>query len=438
VLKFQNPACYILLMLVFAHCINDIFTTPILGNIPVTPVQVTIMGSIIYLLIYSRKLTSRLIRSIFVPAYFYLGFIFISTVISYIDTEHLELYLLTLGFNLFLLRLLAPFLVEGFSVQDTRNFVLSLCTVLFFFAILPGSYEFVTRSYILPTKKGLSSNVFYVRGFFTDKLELGTALGIMIFMLILLTESIHANFKRILIFGLTLVAAVLVFFSFSTTAIVGIISGAAVLLFFNIRGIFIKTFFSLLIIYLGYTLVSETNLFEEQVRSYQLKYTLNVERYEEKNFRYLSFVKGLERFLDKPFFGNGVSQSQVIIQEVLGTKKQVNPHNFLVTELIDYGLVGTVFISFFLYRLYKLLRFSIYDYSGHPHVQFFNKLSLALGILVLFRLVLYYHRFDQTIYFFFAALLMTTYGMIRKIHILESTKAGVYENKDFNSRPEIR
>lgn len=414
-LKFNNPAINVILALVIAHCLNDLLSTPVIGSIPITPVQVTIFISIIYLIFLGRKLQSRIIKRLFVPLYIYFIVIIISTILTFIEFRQFELYVLTLGFNLLLLRSLAPYLEMGFISSDLKKLVLILIYLIVILVVVPGLYEAITRSHLLQTQKGISANIFYVRALFTDKIEFGSMLGLLVFMLILLLEIIKTTFARIIIIFLIMVSLLLTFFSFSSTAIIGIISGSIVLYLYNIKAIFVKSFLAVLVLFVAYSFISDTPLFEEQVRSYNLKYSLNIERYDERNFRYLSFVKGFESFVKNPFFGSGVSQSQVIIQKLLGTKKQINPHNIISTELIDYGLLGTFFLCLFLFKLYRLMTVNRLVYLGPPHLYFLQRLVLAVGILVLFRLVLYYHRFDQTIYFLWVALLIATYGTYSRI-----------------------
>lgn len=409
-LKFQNPACYVLIALFLAHCFNDLLSTPLIGGFPITPVQIVILLSTLYLIIKGGKLNSKRVSKIFTPAYLYLIVIAISTILTFIEHGQFEVYVLTFGFNLMLLRFLAPLLSNGLSATDVKNVVLIFCYLIFLLCVIPGLVEFITRTTLLPTQKGISSNIFYIRGLFTDKIEFGTILGVLIFILVLILESRTSTFGKIIIISLIFISTLLIFFSFSSTAIVGTVSGIVVLFMSRVRGIFFKAFASVLLIFVLYSIIEDTPLFEEQVKSYELKYSLNVDRYDERNFRYLSFVKGFDSFFENPFFGSGVSQSQVVIQQLLGTRKQVNPHNILSTELIDYGLFGTVFMAIFLYRLYKLMTLDYIGCKNEPHLFFLHRLVLALGVLLMFRLTLYYHRFDQTIYFLWIALLIATYG----------------------------
>lgn len=410
-LKFENPALKPFIILFFAFSFSDALSTPILGGIPITPVQIAILYGIFIL---KRKRNVSIIPTPIIniqwPILIYYSIIILSTLLVWFDFG-LNVSFLTIGFNLYWFLTMLPFLSKGINESDILKFLRLLQGIILFVTVPSGLYELITHTHVLSTQYGLAENTFYLRGFHIDKLEFGSMLACGSFIS-LVNFIIEPGFKKKLFNMIVLfLTTFLITFSFSTTSILGMITGIALILLFKSKRMLLLLPFLIAIGYIGKELILETELYSDLSKAYELKYTLSVEQYEEKNFRYSAILTALEKFQDAPFFGYGVGRSGEIIMEKLIEEKPINSHNLIADELIEYGLIGFIPLIIFLVRLYRLLFIQIKkQLVFFIYYEAFFLLAFALGFFLIFRFMLYYHRFDQTFYFIWAAFVIASYG----------------------------
>ena len=415
-LDFKNPALRPFIILIFAFSFNDALSTPLFNGIPITPVQIAIFYGIYYTMKWRVGYIHIKIGNLKKSIGLYYMVVVLSTIyMSY--TYQLNLSFLTVGFNMLWFFRVLPLLAQGLEEEDIEKFFRLFLKIIVFVTVPSGFYELFTHSHILSFSADLEKDIFYLQGFHSDKLEFASMLATGSF--ISLSNLLNTGEKkdnRFNVFALIL-CTVLILFSFSTTSILGMAAGIAVIFIYkSTKTIYYIPVF-ILFAYLFNGVLQNSTIYKQQTNAYELKYSLNVDKYEERNFRYLALVAAMKKTMDAPILGYGVGRSGYVVQEEMASNKVVNSHNFFANELLDYGFVGFILLFIFLWQLYRLL-FSIPNalVKQYSYLDLLHKVTVALSVFMLFRFVLYYHRFDQTYYFIWAALIVACYGtMLNKM-----------------------
>ncbi|MBC7486853.1 MAG: O-antigen ligase family protein [Cytophagaceae bacterium] len=411
-LEFKNPVLKPFIVLIFAFSFNDALSTPLFNGIPVTPVQIAVLYGIYYTLSWKVSFVNIEINDLKKSIGLYYLVLVTSTI--YMSSSGLNLSFLTVGFNVLWFFRMLPFLSYGFLNQgDIDKFLRLFLKIIVFITVPSGLYELITHTHILSFSADLEKDIFYLQGFHSDKLEFASMLATGCFISLSNIfkdgEKVDDRFNKVAFF----LCAFLILFSFSTTSILGMCAGIAVIMMYKS----VKTLVYIPVLaLLGFGVVyfiKDSNIYKQQTSAYELKYSLNVDKYEERNFRYMALEAAAEKIVEAPIFGYGVGQSGYLIQEHLKLNKVINSHNFFANELLDYGLIGFSMLFIFLWQLYRLLlkipNSIVVQYASFDVI---HKVTLALAAFMPFRFFLYYHRFDQTYYFIWASLIVICYGTL--------------------------
>lgn len=413
-LNFENPVFKPILALFFASSFNDWWAITI--GIP-TPVQLALFYGI-YTFVFSYKITApNLFLKIKGLMLFYLTVITVSTCSLIYFSGDLDITVFTILINMLWLITSLPFLSIGFTNEDILLFLKYVSYIIFFITIPFGMYEFITHKSFLNTNYGLSEGVFYVRGLHIDKIEYASMLSLGVFIGVASLGKKIKEFPLVYIYMLIFLCVLLIVISYSTTAIMGLVLGTALILLQGVRKGGGAIFLVGLVFFIAFEIISTTDLFKNLLSSYDLKYELNVTQATERNYRYMSWDAAIRQIEENPIWGYGIGHSGKVVQaffikdlnyftnQYINLSKEVNTHNLFFNELLDYGIIGAlplfIILVFFYYYVFSG---GFQEYSNE--VDLLNKLVLGLSVLLAFRFVLYYHRFDQSIYLLWASLLM--------------------------------
>jgi O-Antigen ligase len=398
---YKNPGMLSMALLFMAFSFNDWYSLTF--GFP-TPIQLAIVFGIYHNLRYKTSIHKGYDGTFLTWLAIFYFFIIISNTIFDWD-KNPSLLFVSIGFNLLWLMSVLPLLSMGIEQEDWRKFCNLILLVVFIVTIPSGCIELITGKNVLDTQYGISSDIFYLRGLHIDKLEFGSILSLAGFIAFvdLVTKSPQTQYRTWKI-SIVVLVSLLLTFSFSTTSMLGFASGIFVILLYMNRKYLVYVPVIALLSFMASQIVQNTSLFQSQQSSYQLKYKLNIEMYDEKNFRYLAIDAALDKIQESFIMGYGVGQSGAIIKKALGTEKEINTHNFFGNELLDYGLLGFIPITIFLYIVFKL------SFRVRPdQPTYINQMSLlnkATSVFLMFRFMLYYHRFDQAFYVIWVALVV--------------------------------
>lgn len=407
-LKFENPGVLSITLLFIAFSFNDWWSIVI--GLP-TPIQLIIIWGIYYHITFNIKNKENNYKILTLLLLTYLMYILLFSFFDFNNT--INLTFITIAFNIIYLISLFPLLASGVSEKDYNKFTLIAQIVITIISCPPGLYEVITHSNFIDTKYGISEELFYLRGLHIDKLEFGSimAFGGFISLITYLNSNLNRNRKKyslILFFFTTF----LLTFSYSTTSILGYAVGVFIIILKLSKKKLLYLPFLIVLIFLGKDMISATELFQEQQKSYELKYTLNVEAADEKNFRWIAIQKSLEAFSNNPIFGHGSETNGLILKELMHTSKSINSHNIFANELVNFGIIGFSPLLIYLISLY------FFSFKANNidklYVKELSLLVKSIGAFTFFRLMLYYHRFDQTFYIMWGALTIMYIGTIYK------------------------
>jgi O-antigen ligase len=404
--RFENPGLLSLSILFIAFSFNDFWS--INFGLP-TPIQVAILWGIYYNFKKSCTKTNNSYWLLLVSMSCYLIMYLTITVIDFDINPNF--YVVSIIFNSLFLFSLLPFLASGCVQSDWNKLVIIIQVVVSVISVPPAMYELITHQNFITAQTGLAENVFYLRGLHLDKLEFGSIMALGSFISIIQffnTENTqkYRNFSVLLFSVCTLLLA----FSYSTTSIMGFVTGLTLILFFVNKKILWYMPIFLLFGWLAKDIVMQTSLFAEQQANYELKYKLNVEMADERNFRKIAIEKSLLAFEKEPWLGYGIEKNAEVTQKLMLSDKPVNSHNIFANELVNMGILG--FAPLLCYVLF-LYFFSFQSSKNTPqYVRDIGLIAKAIGIFTAFRFILYYHRFDQTFYGIWAALVVLFIGTI--------------------------
>lgn len=420
ILKYKNPGMLSVAILFIAFSFNDWYSLTF--GFP-TPIQLAIVFGIYNNLRYRVMMRSGYnSTALIVLALLYLFIVITYTIMDW--SHNPSTLFVSIGFNLFWLLSALPLLSIGIEKEDWRKLCTVFLLVVSVITIPSGYLELFLGRNILDTRLGLSDDIFYLRGLHIDKLEFGSILSLAGFIAFVDVVSKDENQYKPWKIAILALVSILLVFSFSTTSMLGFGAGICIIMLYMNKKYFIYAPLLLGIGYLFYSILQNTSLYHSQQSSYELKYKLNVEMYDQKNFRYLAIEAAEKKIEENLFFGYGVGQSGKVIQELLGSEKDINTHNFIGNELLDYGLLGFtplfVFIVLLIYLSFKVPE------DKTPYLNQMNLVVKAVAVFLLFRFFLYYHRFDQAFYVIWAALVVT--------YIASINNQSVFKNEDINMR----
>lgn len=412
-LKFKNKAFLSLSLLLIAQLINDWCAITI--GFP-TPVQIIMILSIILLpwkLNKSKDFCK--IRNYIV---YYLFFILLSfSLINYSRNSLFQLLSIVIN-SIYLLRIIQNFKQKAICYSDLLNFFNTILLSIVFITIPSGIIELVTHKNILNFDKGLSDALFYIRGLHIDKIDFGTylSLGSFVGLGMLFSNAINFYYKFlsfiVIVFSLLLVAL-----SFSTTSIIGLGFGLLIIFILSpIKSTFQYVMISIFLIAIFSGLV-KTDLAKMQIDAYELKYNLQVEHYKERNSRYMMLSKSVSLFSESPLWGHGFDRSAYLFQKVLKWYKPLNAHNFFANELINNGVLGFIPLFLLFFNFFYLSIKAVKDNKMYVNFKFvnFSFIGAGLSCFILFRLMLYYHNFNNTIYIIWSAIVFSLYKFYQNL-----------------------
>jgi O-antigen ligase len=415
-LKFDNPVFKPLLILFAASSFNDWWSISI--GIP-TPVQLALLYGI-YTFGFKYKVNAvNHFKGLRLTILIYLFVIGLSTLYIYYMNSAFNLAFVTVLFNMIWIVLAMPYLSLGFKEEDIVKFFKLVTYIILFVTIPFGLIELITHKSFMNVDYGLSSEIFYVRGLHIDKLEFAGILAWAIFIVVSFLDQRRKELSYIYLFTLLFLSFLLISVSYSSTAILGALSGVLLIVFRGSKKSLIMLPAIAVVLLVTYLLLSTTTLFNELLASYDLKYELNVNQSSERNFRIMSWEASIEQIFDSPIVGYGIGSSGKVVQEYfisnlnyftndyLDLSKEINTHNLLFNEMLDYGLVGTLplFIALFIIYSY-LFNSSSAGYKNNQGIVLLKNVCIGLSVLLLLRFILYYHRYDQTLYVIWMVLMM--------------------------------
>lgn len=414
VTKRLNPVTYSLILLIVFQSVNDWFS--INFGAP-TPVQLILVGSILFNLQHSFKRIAKTKIEHFLIIYGLV--VLVHTCLADLDGGGISILI-----NLTWLISSIPLLSAGFNANDWKYLKRTIFLTVTLITIPSGFYELYNHAHILQTKYGLVEAVFYIRGLHIDKLEFGTFLAIGIFLsfnsLFISAEKLSLkSYLALLIIFCS--AVVLILSSFSMTSIIGVGIGIISLLLVAKRYVMLLLVTSVAVPILVFQ-IQKTDIYKEQQRAYELKYDQSVTNIDESNFRYLSFNVAIDAFFEKPIFGYGIGESGEVVRKRLKLSKNINPHNIIANELLDFGLIGMIPLVLILIKVFKASVLRIEPNKGRQ-IGFLIEMRNVLTGLTFFmftRLILYYHRFDQTFYLIWVALAVVIYSTYKNFLYYEN------------------
>jgi O-antigen ligase len=413
-----NPITNSLILLLFAQSFNDWWSLTF--GLP-TPVQLVIAGSIWYNFRHFVGATQNdlTIKKIRLYLRWYLFVVIIYWLILSTKGGGIFLQGISTVTDLVWVLTAMPLLSKGFNRFDWERLSKFALIIIGVITIPPGFYELVTHTNILDTKFGISDNFFYLRGLHIDKLEFGAFLSLGVFISLgrMLFEGKKISFwgkvyqTYVFAFGVVLIS-----FSFSTTSIVGMVTGVIMLFIISKK---IKYILPVGVAALSIAIVIKSNsLYSSFEDAYNLKYTQNVTNADDANFRYKALQVSATEFLNEPIFGYGMGQSAAVVNNKLRMGKDVNAHNFFANELLDYGLFGTVPLALALINVFIVV-FKKKLKTDDTSLDQFRAVTIAFSTFMLFRLMLYYHEFNQSLYLVWISLAILQYMSIKKIYLNE-------------------
>jgi O-antigen ligase len=439
--KFKNPAVTHLLLLYTANTFND-FAVINLHIFP-SPTQVVILYGYSVFFVSNPLPFPREFQKLRHIITIYLGFIIISCIYVSIQQNALQLIMFTIGANVLWLIGIIPLAYQGIGEDDMIKFFKIVLIVTIIFVAIPGFYEFITGKQIIVELEE-DSGLFYLKGFTSDKLEFGNILACGIFISLSCLFAKIRQYRRFFVFCLVTFTFLIVF-SFSTTSVLGLAAGLLILFYIRFKRNLVPILLFLSLLIGGFFLVRNSTIFQNQIDEYNLKYTKNINQASENNFRYLAVEAGFHLIPEQPILGHGANSSGDVIRtylkkrnvnndSTLSLKNSVNAHDFFINELIDYGLVGFCLLFAFVYSFFKLSFKKLRRIeTSHTYLIVLKQVCVCLSMYMIFRFVLYYHRFDQTFYFVWIVLIVMMKGTEKKlarvnnrVNINDEAKQGSY------------
>lgn len=414
-LSFRNPVFLPLIVLFFAATFNDWWAITI--GLP-TPVQGALLFGIYFFLFRYKTSIYHHFKQLRLLLILYLIMVGISTFYIYVTTDFFNITFITILINVLWVILAMPFLSLGFEEEDIIKFLKYVSYIIFFITIPVGLIEFITHKSFMSTDYGLTGQLFYVRSLHIDKIEFGCTLAWGIFIAVSFLGKKEKYFPSYFLVTLLFVSILLLSASFSTTSIFGVAAGCFCIVMQSNKKVLMVTPFVALVLFFSFELLKDTVLFSNILSSYDLKYQLNVTESEDRNYRYMSWDAAIHEIAESPIAGYGIGNSGKVVQhhfinnlhyftnQYLDLTREVNTHNLLFNEMLDFGLLGFMPLLCVLIILYYFAFDLSNPYYIHDGYNILKKVLIAFGILLLFRFVLYYHRFDQTVYIIWMALVM--------------------------------
>ena len=398
---FKHPGIKAFFLYFVASQINDPLSVSF-GSIPITPIQISIIAGIIMTIRY----WSPFVYNKLILFYIFLLLIVIYSFVKLLEEGEIALYSLTLLFNLVWVTCVSSALIKKKIQKDDYILVLKRLMLCLIPSIVFGSYEFITHKYLFPEglggamKVGLDDSNFYIRGGFRDKFDFSSfiLLGPVIFL------SFYLNKVKLSLLykGVALLCTLLLLFSYSPSVILSfaVIVVYSLLFMGNIKRSIPLIGVIVVLAMVSVTYITQSEIYQNQINAYNLKYQRQVEDKDESSFRWNAIKVGLEHFTDNPIFGFGLDNGKNVIFKYAPTisTKPTNSHNYFINNLLDFGLLGFGILSAALINLFIFYR-KVRKW-GAPNKMFSNFLVM-LFIFNVITFQSYYHSFDRSIYFIF-------------------------------------
>ncbi|MCK5116098.1 MAG: O-antigen ligase family protein [Candidatus Aegiribacteria sp.] len=172
----------------------------------------------------------------------------------------------------------------------------------------------------------------------------------------------------------------------------------------NIRYIFALSVITILGLYIANSIVSE-EIKDRYIRAHSAITSGHLEEAANVEFRYEHLMVGIEAFFEAPIFGHGHDSWMGIIGEKKGIiGYNIAPHNEAVRLIVEYGFLGLVIFSMFIYTCCR----TIPKRGDGPIIQSSRyALAIIVGSMVSLN---FFHNALFTRHFFF--LLGATAGLL--------------------------
>ena len=383
--KIHNPGLNYLLIFFLVSTLNDLWSLTF--GFP-TLFHIFFLITLLFFRKEKVKKTSFL-KNTYTLLVFYLIIVVINTFIYTFIEFNLENKVVSVFFkSVFLLIIITTLTKVKF--YEIILFFKYVSIISVFFVLIPASIEFLLQRNLLSYEYGISDNIFYLRGLFIDKVDLG-------FFLIILTASVFSfhkywNMNKYLRFSVISICCFFLVYSFSTTNLFGLLL-SLIFIIMNQKGKFKLLIFSTIIIY------SIVQLSSDYLNNYTIKYDLQSEKSNTGDeFRSRAFKESVTYFFESPFLGHGPSSNAKMIRNrVSWVDKEINSHNF-ISEFTDYGLFGGgILLSLFLTVFYKGFK------QRNKENPIFIFWIIITGPIIM-RVLFYYHYFDSFSFIFWISI----------------------------------
>ncbi|MBI5960534.1 MAG: O-antigen ligase family protein [Chloroflexi bacterium] len=162
-------------------------------------------------------------------------------------------------------------------------------------------------------------------------------------------------------------------------------------------------------------------LYQQVETANVFKYKLQVEQYENYNYRYQSVEASYRYFLENPVFGGGFGRAADISRIILNNPEAPLPHTGFATLMIEQGLLGLIP---FLGLLMMLAQLAVQAWKGRlwgENVPVpIRILIIGVGGFLLARYLSYFFYLTLSIYFSWAALMLAAIGPRSRQNTAES------------------
>ena len=339
---------------------------------------------------------------------FYLIIILINTIITFGQFSS-GITILPTIIKLIIVIYISPHLIN-ISSSDIKYFTKYLFNSLFILVFLPALIELFMNKNIMIYSGGLNENIFHLRAFTIDKVDFGFNLIMLIGVSIVRYNNLN-SIKKYFYIIVSIISSILLVFSFSSTNLVGVILSVLIYLLTSSK----NKIRSLLIIF-SFGLIT---FYATQQYHYQFiqKYIISSAKLENsEEFRSIALKESFNLFFESPFLGYGADSNGYILKKRLrlsSSSKLISSHN-IISEFTNFGLIGAVpILLVFIYIFYGV-------YKQRKNLSPLFLIFIFISGPVIARLLLYFHRFDKSIYVIFILLGLTIFHNTRNDFKIQS------------------